>query len=423
MRRDFIGMLVMARHQQGGAAAHTHARGNAVDAAQLVFIGVVLSRHFGHAHVGGGGPQCPAGQLLIPGVGQVLAEARGALPGQQQRGRERGNHQRPVERRVEGAEIFQRDAGQPGDRAGVHVARDAHLVEIRVVGDIGQRGIEGGRVAHDVLEGLQLGHVHAGFLRHGQFGKAGATAGGLVAADRLLHIAFAPVVGGQCQVPVTEHVVEALQVVERGTRGLHHVAPVVQEQVLVQLVLLAGGRHELPHAGCLGTADGERVERAFHVRQQRDLGRHVAAFQCLDHVVDVLVGAADQALDGRRVARIPGLAVAHGGIVEIRHGKALAQAIPDVVRVVEAEAGTATIEVRDAQAGTGGRGLAGGGTACQQDQHEGGAQVSECRHEQSVSGNPMQPGRKSESVFPFPQGCQGVHRAGTGGTLCLRGLL
>jgi hypothetical protein len=75
--------------------------------------------------------------------------------------------------------------------------------------------------------------------------------------------AFAPVVGGQGQVPVAEHAVELLQVVQRCTGGGQHVAPVVTKRVLLEVEVGAGGGHELPHAGSLGAGDGLGVEGAL----------------------------------------------------------------------------------------------------------------------------------------------------------------
>jgi hypothetical protein len=51
--------------------------------------------------------------------------------------------------------------------------------------------------------------------------------------------AFAPVVGGQRQVPVAKHAVQLLQVVQRGAGGGQHVAAVVAEGVLLELEVLA----------------------------------------------------------------------------------------------------------------------------------------------------------------------------------------
>jgi hypothetical protein len=115
-----------------------------------------------------------------------------------------------------------------------------------------QLGAKRVRVGHDVLHGLQLGHVHARFGRHVQVGVAGAQSCFLVAGNGAAHAAFAPVVGRQRQVPVAKHAVQLLQVVQRGAGGGEHIAPVVAEGVLLEVEVIAGGGHELPHAGRLG---------------------------------------------------------------------------------------------------------------------------------------------------------------------------
>jgi hypothetical protein len=76
-------------------------------------------------------------------------------------------------------------------------------------------------------------------------------------------------------VPVVEHAVQALQVVERGAGGRQHVAPVVAEQVLLELEVAPRARHELPHAGGPRHRQRLRVERALDEGQQRQVGGHL----------------------------------------------------------------------------------------------------------------------------------------------------
>ena len=61
-------------------------------------------------------------------------------------------------------------------------------------------------------------------------------------------IAFAPVVAGERELPVAEVAVELLQVVERAVGRGHDVAPGVEPEVLLEPVVRAGRRHELPDA-------------------------------------------------------------------------------------------------------------------------------------------------------------------------------
>ena len=112
----------------------------------------------------------------------------------------------------------------------------------------GQRQAQPLRRHHDVLDGLQLGHVVAGFFGHLQAAVVRRLACALVVGNGAHHIALPPVVGGQCQVPVVEQAVQALEVVQGGARGSQNVTAVVAKEVLAQVKVLACGGHELPHA-------------------------------------------------------------------------------------------------------------------------------------------------------------------------------
>ena len=155
--------------------------------------------------------------------------------------------------------------------------------------------------------------------------------GRLVALDRAVHAAFAPVVGGQCEVPVAEHRVQPLQVVERGPGRSQHVAPVVAEDVLLEGKIAPGRRHELPHPRGLRRRHGLRVESAFDERQQRELGGHVARFEFLDDVEQVAASARRHALDVVRTRGVPAFAVPHQFGVEVRHPEAAPHPCPEVV--------------------------------------------------------------------------------------------
>ena len=82
---------------------------------------------------------------------------------------------------------------------------------------------------------------------------------------------------GERQLPVVEVVVQLRQVVERLVGRGEHVAPRVEPEVLLQAVVLAGRRHELPDARRRGHRHRDRVVRALDHRQQRDLRRHACA--------------------------------------------------------------------------------------------------------------------------------------------------
>ena len=209
---------------------------------------------------------------------------------------------------------------------------DVHGLEVGVVFDQRQFSVKCLRVGHDVLDRLQLGHIHAGLCRHVQVGVAGAQPQLLVAGNGAAHAAFAPVVGSQGQVPVAKHPVELLQVVQRCAGGRQHVAAVVAEGVLLEVEIVARGRHELPHACGLGARYGLGIERAFDVRQQCQLGGHAPAFQLFNDVEQVFAGPLRHALHVVRAGGIPLLAVLHQLVLQVGHGKAAPDAVPQVGR-------------------------------------------------------------------------------------------
>ena len=150
-----------------------------------------------------------------------------------------------------------------------------------------QLGAEGFRTGHDVFHGLKFGHVKPRFCRHVELFVAGSQTGFLVFRNRAPDASFAPVVGGQRQVPVAKHAMQFLQVIERGAGRGQHVASVIPKDVLLQLKVFSGGGHELPHAGRFGAGNGLRVEGAFDERQQRQFGRHLPALQLFDNMEQV----------------------------------------------------------------------------------------------------------------------------------------
>ncbi len=166
------------------------------------------------------------------------------------------------------------------------------------------------------------GHVQVGVTR----GQAGA----LVARDGAVDVALAPVVGGQRQVPVAEAPVQLLQVVQRRARGGQHVAPVVAKGVLLQVEGRAGGGHELPHAGGARAGHRLRIEGAFDEGQQRQLHGHAAHLDLLHDVEEVAAGALGHALDVVGPREVPLLVLAHEFVVQVVHGQAAADALPQV---------------------------------------------------------------------------------------------
>ena len=327
MFRHVLAGVGGAGHQQRGAAAHGHAGRDEIDLAQL---------SLGHADQAGGfaGPQgarChpgrPAGQRALVGC-QFAQEAVGVVVGQQHLRRAGGQDHRLVHLRVELLEVVDGQPGQPRGQGHVDVALDVHAQEVRVVLERRQRHCKQSGSGHDVLHRLQLGHVVAGLVGHGQVRVPRAQTGAPVAVDGALHVALAPVVGRQRQVPVAEQAVQPLQVVQRSAGRGEHGAPVVAEEVLAQFEVLAGGGHELPHARGAGSRHRLRVEGTLDEGQQRQVDRHVAAFDFFDDVEQIAPAALGHALHIVGPRGIPLLPLAHEFVVQVGQGVAGADTVP-----------------------------------------------------------------------------------------------
>ena len=132
-------------------------------------------------------------------------------------------------------------------------------------------------LGNDVFHRLQLGHIKPRLVGHAQVAVSQGFALGPVAGQCAAYTAFSPVVSSQGQMPITEHVVELLQVVQRSARGFQHIAALVTEQILFEVEVFARSRHELPHACGFGTGDGLGVEGRFDEGKQCQLGGHFAA--------------------------------------------------------------------------------------------------------------------------------------------------
>ena len=262
-------------------------------------------------------------------AGQVLGEGVDAIRRQHDGGVRLDDG--AVVRRIEVAELFLRHVGEARRRFDVHRPRRGDGGEIGAVRNEGQiQAGKGLRVADDVLQCLQLGHVMPRFLGHGEIGVIGGQAAGFVLFDGPFDGTFTPVVRGQRQMPVAMHVVDGLQVIECGTGGGDHIAPFILPPVLFQLEALAGSRDELPESGGCGRRMGHRIERTFHHRQQGQFARHAARFQFLDDVVQVGPAAFDHAPQRFRSVHVPLLVMQDQFIIQVHHRKTMAQAIPEV---------------------------------------------------------------------------------------------
>jgi hypothetical protein len=228
--------------------------------------------------------------------------------------------------------------------------------------------------------------------------------------------------------PVAEHAVQLGQIVERGTGGSQHVAPVVAEHVLLEREVLAGRRDELPHARGLGGGHGLRVERALDEGQQRELGRHVAALELFDDVEQVAPTTLGHALHVVGSRGIPLLAVSHQVALKVGNRKAAAHPCPQVgargsVVEVDDHFGAQRVDRRGhrgfGRCWCGGRRLGGGGCGLGRDDrcrlggrdrlHVGGAGQ---RHLGGAATEQGQGEQHAEGDAAVPLRGQGVHREG-----------
>jgi hypothetical protein len=212
------------------------------------------------------------------------------------------------------------DIAGVGDRREVGAHRDAEHVEVGE--DVG--------IAENVFQGLQLGDVVARFLRHLEAQVIGRQTLRLVFLDRPTDRAFAPVVGGQRQVPVAVQFVNVLQVVERRAGRLDDVAPFVDPPVLFQIVLLAGRRHELPQAGSMAARVGGRIVGALDHRQQGNFHRHAALVEFDNDEMQVTAAACDHPPQIVRAVHVPLLMVKNQRVVDVRHREAATQVLEDL---------------------------------------------------------------------------------------------
>ncbi len=149
--------------------------------------------------------------------------------------------------RVELNKLVFVDVGGAGYFGQVDALVEFDDFEIGLIGDRIEVDAIGFRRQHHLRQGQQLGHVVAGFLRQWQVPVVGRQVELVVAFDGTADCAFACVVGGQGQQPVTvEHVVQTGQVIQCGHSGSLNVTPSVIETGLAQVEVAPGRRDELP---------------------------------------------------------------------------------------------------------------------------------------------------------------------------------
>ncbi len=223
----------------------------------------------------------PGGQRLVLRFValQVVEKGLDLFGRQHQRAVRLGRHHRPAVGGIECDEVGHRYFGQARGEGHIHGAVAFDGAEVGTVRNRIEIDAEQLRLGDDVLDRLQLGHVIARLVGHFQALVVGRQSLCLVLRDGATDGVFAPVVGGQRQMPVAVHFVDVLQVVERGIGRGDDVAALIEPPVLLQVVGLAGRGNELPHAEGARRRIGQGIEGAFDDGQQGQLGRHAALFQ------------------------------------------------------------------------------------------------------------------------------------------------
>ena len=212
--------------------------------------------------------------LIFGQLQQVLAEGVGRLDGQQQKVRPGRVGRKAVKGRVQGIQVAGFQARQFGGHGHVDLSAGLDRHKKRLVRYAAELQPIGGRVAHQSRHGQQLGHIGARFGRQLQVPEVSRLTGRDIGAHLPVDRHLTAVVGGDGQQPVAvEHVVQPLQIVQRRTRGRHHIATAVIPPVLLESEARTGGRYELPQSGGARAGIGIGLVSTLNDGQHGQLGR------------------------------------------------------------------------------------------------------------------------------------------------------
>ena len=215
-----------------------------------------------------------------------------------------GHNHRQVVAGIEKPEFVRIHFGKLGGRLHVDVTAFGDAHKVGFVFDFGELDAVLVRIGHDFSDRFKARHVVGRLARHSQVRVVGLLPARLGAADGSAHAAFAPVVGGQGELPVPELGVEFFQIVQSRARALQHVAPLVAPEVLLQRIDVARLRHELPQARGLGVRERFGLKRAFHKGQKRKFRGQAPLLDFSDDVIEVFARALENTLDLAGIARI-----------------------------------------------------------------------------------------------------------------------
>ncbi len=136
----------------------------------------------------------------------------------------------------------------------------------------------------------------------------------------------------RARIPVTLHFEQVFQIVQRGVGRRDRVTAFVAPPVLLQVEVLARGRHELPQARGLRPRQRLRVVGAFHEGQQGQLGGHAALVDFIGDEVKILARAFSHALHRLGMRGVVVGPLIDQWVMQIGDGETAADAVPDVAR-------------------------------------------------------------------------------------------
>ena len=238
-------------------------------------------------HVARRNPGRPTGQFFARVPFQISSEGVGIVPRQQNLRGARCKNDRVLEGWIEHPEVVCADFSQARGQGHINIAVDTDGFEIGMVFDLWQFSVECLRVGDDVFQGLQFRHVVTRFFGHAQAVVISVFASCFVTADGSSDIPLSPVVGSQCEMPVSKHAVELLKVVQCCACGFQHITALIHEQVLFEIKVEPCGGHELPHACSFGGRDRLRIEGRFDKGKKSQFHGHLPPFQLLNNMEKV----------------------------------------------------------------------------------------------------------------------------------------
>ena len=196
-----------------------------------------------------------------------------------------------IEPWIEPADLIERDPGQVRRDAEVDLIVQSDLLKMYVIGNRFEDDAVPARILDDGGDGEQAGYVRPRFPGELQRPYIHRLSSRAIPGHYAPDVAFAPVVSGDREKPVSVEILQELrEVVERGAGRRDDVAASVVPRVLLQTVASPGRWHELPQSRRTRRRIRERPERALDNRQQRELDGHASLLDLAHDVRQIWPG-------------------------------------------------------------------------------------------------------------------------------------